>query len=110
MRPRMTGDPVAVESLLASVARRALMVISAALGVAALAFWAWLMSLLAQRVGGGLIGVMQVCALVIMGAIAVAVVAGSGWAVLQAPQVRRRLRRPGPAGTPPPPAATTEAQ
>jgi hypothetical protein len=105
----MTGDPVAVESLLASVARRALMVISAALAVAALAFWAWLMSLLAERVGGGLIGVMQICALVIMGALAVAVVAASGWAVLQAPQVRRRLRKAGPATTPPPP-ATSEAQ
>ena len=55
--------------------------------------WGWLMSLLARHLGGGVGGALEVCVLILMGALAVAAVTFGIWAVLQMPWFKERARQ-----------------
>ena len=59
---------------------------------AAAIVYGWLMSILARHIGDGVGGALEVCLLILMGAIGVALIAGGAWATLQTRTVRRRLR------------------
>lgn len=72
-----------------------------ALGLCALAgiaaagvVWGWWMSLLVTHLGGGVLGALGWCLVVLMAALALAAVAGAVWATLETDVVRRRMGLP----------------
>ena len=89
------GDPVKVpgERVAAGVGRLALGVLGLVAAVAVAILWGWWMALLAGHHGEGVVGALEICVVVAMGAMAVAVLGGAVWSLLQAPQVRRRYGR-----------------
>ncbi|TMC46284.1 MAG: hypothetical protein E6J20_21210 [Chloroflexi bacterium] len=55
--------------------------------------WGWLMSLLARHLGQGVPAALEVCVLVLMGALAVSTLTFGIWAILQNPWFKERARQ-----------------
>jgi hypothetical protein len=92
VNPYKDHGVVAGERAAAGIGHVALLVANLAVVVAVAIVYGWLMSILARHIGEGVAGALEVCLLVLMGAIGVALIAGGTWAILQTRSVRRRLR------------------
>jgi len=87
-QPSVPGERAAGGLLLAAQAIAALAVL-AMLGI----LWGWLMAIVAGHLGSGFVGALQLCLLVLMGALAVSALAFGVWAVLQNPRFKQRARQ-----------------